>query len=108
MPIRSLILGFTLFLLVLPLLCLAGVGGHECVCGDNMCCEESESCDIDPCNQRATMRMEFDLDEPVSAPDNFTPHLTLVSCPASPCTHRPKSADSLRLPGAAIIHPILV
>ena len=37
-------------ILVVPLLCTAGVADHECICTSTECCEEETTCEPDPCD----------------------------------------------------------
>ena len=37
-------------ILALPLLCIAGVTEHDCVCVSVECCAEETTCEPDPCN----------------------------------------------------------
>ncbi len=37
-------------ILVVPLLCTAGVTEHDCICVPTQCCAEEASCEPDPCD----------------------------------------------------------
>ena len=37
-------------ILVVPLLCTAGITEHDCICVSTECCAEEASCEPDPCD----------------------------------------------------------